>query len=60
MKVNCTTLTFMLGIIIGAMIHTENSIVNVVSSIALATVVFHITLVRDFKFVKRSLSNITF
>ena len=53
MKVNCTTLTFMLGIIIGAMIHTENSIVNVVSSIALATVVFHITLVKDFKFVKK-------
>jgi hypothetical protein len=53
MKVNCTTMTFMLGIIIGALIHTENSIVNVVSSIALATVVFHITMVKDFKFIKK-------
>jgi hypothetical protein len=53
MKVNCTSVAFMLGIIIGAMIHTENSIVNVISSILLATVVFHTVLVKDFKFTKK-------
>jgi hypothetical protein len=53
MKVNCTSIAFMLGIIVGAMIHTENSIVNVVSSIAIATVVFHFMLVKDFRFIKK-------
>ena len=53
MKVNCTTMTFMLGVIVGALIHTENSILNVVSSIALATVVFHFTTIKDFKFIKK-------
>jgi hypothetical protein len=53
MKVNCTTIAFMLGIIVGAMIHTENSIVNVVSSILIATVVFHFMLVKDFRFIKK-------
>jgi prepilin signal peptidase PulO-like enzyme (type II secretory pathway) len=53
MKVNCTTMTFMLGIIVGALIHTENSLLNVVSSILLATVVFHFTTIKDFKFIKK-------
>jgi len=53
MKVNCTTLTFMFGVVVGALIHTENSILNVVSSIALATVVFHFITVKDFKFIKK-------
>lgn len=53
MKVNCTSMAFMSGVIIGAMIHTENSILNVVSSIILATVVFHLTLVKDFRFTKK-------
>jgi len=53
MKVNCTTMTFMLGVIVGALIHTENSILNVVSSILLATVVFHFTTVKDFKLSKK-------
>ena len=50
MNVNCTTLTFMLGVIIGALIHTENSMMNVVTSVALATTVFHFTLVKNFSF----------
>jgi len=53
MKVNCTTMTFMFGVIVGALIHTENSILNVVVSIALATVVFHFTAFKDFKFIKK-------
>ena len=53
MKVHCTTVAFMMGVIIGALIHTENSIVNVVTSIILATVVFHFTMVKDFKFIKK-------
>jgi prepilin signal peptidase PulO-like enzyme (type II secretory pathway) len=53
MKVNCTTMAFMSGVIIGALIHTENSILNVVSSIVLATVVFHFTSLKDFKFIKK-------
>jgi len=53
MKVNCTTLTFMFGVVVGAFIHTENSILNVVSSIALATVVFHFISVNEFGFIKK-------
>ncbi len=55
MKVNCTTVAFMMGVIIGALIHTENSIVNVVSSIALTTVVFHLSFEKtfSFKFIKK-------
>jgi hypothetical protein len=53
MKVNCTSMAFMLGIIVGALIHTENSIVNVVSSVVIATVVFHFMLVKDFRFIKK-------
>ena len=53
MNVNCTTVAFMLGVIVGALIHTENSMVNVVTSIALATLVFHFTLIKDFKFIKK-------
>jgi hypothetical protein len=48
MKVNCTTMTFMLGVIIGALIHTENSFINVITSIVLATVVFHFTSVTEY------------
>lgn len=53
MKVNCTSVAFMLGVIVGALIHTENSILNVVSSVALAVVVFHVMLVQDFTFIKK-------
>ncbi len=53
MKFNCTTMAFMSGVIIGALIHTETSILNVVSSIVLATVVFHFTSLKDFKFIKK-------
>jgi len=53
MKVNCTTMAFMLGVIIGALIHTENSLLNVVSSIVLATVVFHFTSIKNFTFTKK-------
>jgi hypothetical protein len=43
----------MLGVIVGALIHTENSILNVVSSVALAALVFHTVLVQEFKFPKK-------
>jgi hypothetical protein len=38
----------MLGVIIGALIHTENSLTNVITSIVLATVVFHFTSVKEY------------
>lgn len=44
----CTTLTFMFGIIIGALIHTDNSLLNVVTSIVLATTVFHFTIIKNY------------
>jgi hypothetical protein len=48
----CITLTFMFGIIIGALIHTENSLWNVLTSISLATIVFHFTIIKNFNFGK--------
>lgn len=55
MKVSCATMAFMMGVIIGALIHTENSLLNVVTSIALATVVFHFSFEKtfSFKFIKK-------
>lgn len=46
----CITLTFMFGVIIGALIHTENSLWNVLTSIGLATMVFHFTIIKNFSF----------
>jgi hypothetical protein len=48
----CITMTFMFGVIIGALIHTDNSLWNVLASIGLATVVFHFTIIKNFNFIK--------
>lgn len=53
MKVSCATVAFMMGVIVGALIHTENSLLNVITSILLATVVFHFSFEKDFKFFKK-------
>jgi threonine/homoserine/homoserine lactone efflux protein len=46
--ISCITMTFMFGIIVGALIHTDNSLWNVITSIGLATIVFHFTMLRNF------------
>ena len=46
----CMTIGFMFGMIIGSLIHADHSIVSMISSVTLATVVFHFTFVRNVNF----------
>lgn len=46
----CMTIGFMFGMIVGSLIHNENSLVSVVVSVGLATVVFHYTFVKNISF----------
>jgi hypothetical protein len=46
----CMTIGFMFGMIVGSLIHTEHSVLNVVLSVSLATTVFHFTFVRNINF----------
>jgi alpha/beta superfamily hydrolase len=46
----CMTIGFMFGMIVGSLIHTEHSVLNVVLSVSLATTVFHFTFVRNVNF----------
>ena len=40
----CMTIGFMFGMIVGALIHTEHSTLSVVTSVTMATAVFHLHL----------------
>jgi hypothetical protein len=44
----CMTAGFMFGMILGALLHTTGSRLNIVLSVLLATVVFHLTYARNF------------
>jgi len=46
----CMTIGFMFGMIIGSLIHADHSIVSMISSVTLATAVFHFTFVRNINF----------
>jgi alpha/beta superfamily hydrolase len=48
----CMTIGFMFGMIVGALIHTEHSTLSVVTSVTMATAVFHFTFVRNINFTK--------
>jgi hypothetical protein len=43
----CMTIGFMFGMIIGSLIHADHSIVTTLTSVGLATGVFHFTFVRN-------------
>ena len=46
----CRTIGFMFGMIVGSLIHTEHSVLSVVTSVTMATTVFHFTFVRNVNF----------
>ena len=46
----CMTIGFMFGIIVGSLIHTEHSMLSVVTSVLMATTVFHFTFARNINF----------
>jgi len=48
----CMTIGFMFGMIVGSLIHTEQSILVSALSIGLATAVFHFTFVRNINFLE--------
>ena len=46
----CMTIGFMFGMIVGSLIHTEHSVLSVLTSVTMATAVFHFTFVRNINF----------
>ena len=46
----CMTIGFMFGIIVGSLIHTEHSMLSVVTSVIMATAVFHFTFAKNINF----------
>ena len=46
----CMTIGFMFGIIVGSLIHTEHSMLSVITSVIMATAVFHFTFARSINF----------
>lgn len=46
----CMTIGFMFGVIVGSLIHNENSALSVGISVVIATVVFHYTFVKNLSF----------
>ena len=48
----CMTIGFMFGMIVGALIHTEQSLWVAALSVILSTTVFHFTFVRNINFLE--------